>query len=415
MKYGLVIYKDTDNIGDDILSYAASRFLPHVDYIIDREQLDIFAPIEKEKVSVIMNGWFLYHKSHWPPSPYINPLFIGIHFSDKLSFGIIDSYLDGAGTDYLKTHGPIGCRDDATLHKMQIRNIQAYFSGCLTLTLNKFSDVKKNNKFILVDVPENVYQKVLSNIDENQVEVMTHDVDCSYNKQEWRTRSAQVELLLKKYQGAGMVITTRLHCALPCIALGTPVLLLINDNADTQARMGSFKKYVHNCTIKEFLNDEINWKEKFSNPDRYLEIRKQLIDICTDFVENTKIEGLDKLPDLNTFIQYWKKPTEWQRMLPTDTVLNISKSEWNELIESKRWLEGQLISKNNRIQELKASLDEIQQGKKWLEEHSKEQEKYIVELKKWLEELERGKKWLEKHSAQQEKYINELQKGDCDG
>ena len=50
MKYGLVIYKDTDNIGDDILSYAASRFLPQIDYIIDREQLDIFAPNKKEIV-----------------------------------------------------------------------------------------------------------------------------------------------------------------------------------------------------------------------------------------------------------------------------------------------------------------------------------------------------------------------------
>ena len=36
MKYGLVVYKDTDNIGDDILSYAAMRFLPRIDYIIDR-------------------------------------------------------------------------------------------------------------------------------------------------------------------------------------------------------------------------------------------------------------------------------------------------------------------------------------------------------------------------------------------
>ena len=111
MKYGLVVYKDTDNIGDDILSYAAMRFLPRIDYIIDREQLDVFSPEKKEMVSVIMNGWFLYHKSHWPPSPYINPLFIGIHFSGKKLFGIEDEYLDGYGKKYFKDHEPIGCRD----------------------------------------------------------------------------------------------------------------------------------------------------------------------------------------------------------------------------------------------------------------------------------------------------------------
>lgn len=37
MKYGLLYYKDTDNIGDDIQTYAASRFLQRVDYLIDRK------------------------------------------------------------------------------------------------------------------------------------------------------------------------------------------------------------------------------------------------------------------------------------------------------------------------------------------------------------------------------------------
>lgn len=64
MKFGLVVYKQTDNIGDDILSYAGSRFLPQIDYVIDREQLDVFVPDQQEQVSAIMNGWFLYQKSH---------------------------------------------------------------------------------------------------------------------------------------------------------------------------------------------------------------------------------------------------------------------------------------------------------------------------------------------------------------
>ena len=36
MKYGLLVFKETDNIGDDIQAYAAERFLPKVDYYIDR-------------------------------------------------------------------------------------------------------------------------------------------------------------------------------------------------------------------------------------------------------------------------------------------------------------------------------------------------------------------------------------------
>ena len=38
MKYGLIYYKNTHNLGDDILSYVGKKFLPKVDYYIDRER-----------------------------------------------------------------------------------------------------------------------------------------------------------------------------------------------------------------------------------------------------------------------------------------------------------------------------------------------------------------------------------------
>ena len=47
MNYGIMYYKSTDNIGDDIQTYTAVRFLPHIDYHIDREDLNCFVPKEK--------------------------------------------------------------------------------------------------------------------------------------------------------------------------------------------------------------------------------------------------------------------------------------------------------------------------------------------------------------------------------
>ena len=41
---------DVENIGDDIQSYAAIRFLPKIDYYIEREKLDLFLPSKKEQV-----------------------------------------------------------------------------------------------------------------------------------------------------------------------------------------------------------------------------------------------------------------------------------------------------------------------------------------------------------------------------
>lgn len=62
MKYGVIVYRNTRNIEDDIQSYAASKLLPQVDYYIEREQLDTFRPKEDEPVNAIMNGWFMYNK-----------------------------------------------------------------------------------------------------------------------------------------------------------------------------------------------------------------------------------------------------------------------------------------------------------------------------------------------------------------
>ena len=74
MKYGLATMKETENIGDDIQSYVAIRFLPKIDYYIEREKMDLFVPEKKEQVLTIMNGWFLHSKINFPISPYIYPI-----------------------------------------------------------------------------------------------------------------------------------------------------------------------------------------------------------------------------------------------------------------------------------------------------------------------------------------------------
>lgn len=95
MKYGVIVYRNTRNIGDDIQSYAASKLLPQVDYYIEREQLDTFRPKEDEPVNAIMNGWFMYNKLAWPVSPCINPLYISMHFWKNDALGIDSSFLKG--------------------------------------------------------------------------------------------------------------------------------------------------------------------------------------------------------------------------------------------------------------------------------------------------------------------------------
>lgn len=247
MKYGLVYYKYTDNLGDDILSYAAKQFLPNIDYYIDRESMDIFVPNEDEAVAVILNGWFLHIFQSFPPSPFIKPLFIGTHFRKDENLFHDYSYLESkTAKNFLKKYEPIGCRDRNTNEVLNKIGIQSYFSGCLTLTLKPFSDIENNHKIILTDVPKEIETYVKGLLPEKDIITQTHLIPDEKRGASWQSREQCLEEHLKLYQGADLVITTRLHCALPSIALGTKTILISKYDEDWKKRISDFAEY---CTM----------------------------------------------------------------------------------------------------------------------------------------------------------------------
>lgn len=383
MKYGLVIYKDTDNVGDDILSYAGCQYLPRVDYIIDRENLDTFAPKEKEYVATILNGWFLYNKFNWTPSEYLLPLFVGIHFSPVDYWGTQEEYLDQYGAEYLKTHEPIGCRDMATLRRMEDRGIEAYFSGCLTLTLEKFPDIQKENKIILVDIRREVCDYIIENTDID-VEIITHEQ--KDRGKAWEKRKKDVEDLLKKYQSAALVITTRLHCALPCLALGTKVLVIKREDHDFKERMSTFEQYFHHCLYEDIVQGKVDLSKIPENKEDFKILATELRERCECFINSCDKTNMPKLPEISEFVQFWNKKVEWQRtLLKRQTELHLEK-----ILDEKKWLAEQ-------YEQLVIELN-------WTREHSEELEKYVQELLK-------GKEYLEERVQKQEGYVQELLKG----
>lgn len=254
MKYGLIYYKNTENLGDDILSYAGKRFLPHVDYYIDRENMDVFLPEEKEYVAAILNGWYIHYSYTFPPSPYLIPFFTGAHFNkDMLIFGDY-SYLDRYAVDYLKKYEPIGCRDKRTAEVLNEKGIESYFSGCLTLTLQKFADAVPNHAVIATDVSEKIVNYIKELLVDKNIISWTHRFTKSEQGWDsWEKREERLERYLKAYQGADFVVTTRLHCALPCIALGTPVILIVNRNEDFYDRIVCFSELCACFSEEEFL------------------------------------------------------------------------------------------------------------------------------------------------------------------
>ena len=255
--------------------------------------------------------------------------------------------LNNESIAYFKRHEPIGCRDEVTAEKLQERGVNAYFSSCLTTTLGyKYRSDKKSDKIYVVDavhyIPEsqrrlqkykfliqyllhfrginkflksirenNNYAVDLSNRNYNRfcrivrsymivkqllkpedmkhVEVLTqfHYAEEVPTNEE---RFKRAEELLKKYSEARLVITSRIHTALPCTGLETPVIFLQNMD-DSEESICRFKGLIELLNVVQFKKNAII-QSPYGMPIKVDEVKTlktyrlyadKLIDKCTNF------------------------------------------------------------------------------------------------------------------------------------
>lgn len=275
--FGILVYDEGErwfNIGDYIQSLAAKQFLPKVDSYINRERLGEY---KGKNAKIILNGWFTHHPETWVPSKALNPLFISLHVNSSAA----DRMLNEEGVSYLKQHEPIGCRDHYTVRLLESKGVKAYFTGCLTLTLDSYAKKNKSNdgKIYIVDPLYGFPNKdrIFVNMKSIIKGILTTDIlkmnsanefmqkifsqslldKAEYIEQELPankyTEDQKFELaedLLKKYSTAKLVITSRIHCALPCLALGTPVIYLNGFESEFDAcRMEGLSELFHTVNV----------------------------------------------------------------------------------------------------------------------------------------------------------------------
>ena len=346
MKYGLLYYKDTDNIGDDIQTYAQERFLPKVDYLIDRENLELFIPNKKERVKLIMNAWYIHDFFNFDISPYIEPLYISM-FLKKIPYegGVT------VGTDYLnanllesfKKYGPVGTRDNHTKKILDKLGVPNYFSGCMTLTINKFPNVKKEDYIVVVGLTDEEINYIKKKTKRKVIKFVQDVKRGSFSNESWDERKKRVEDTLKLYQGAHLVITTKLHCSLPCLALGTPVLLLYDTSfAENKDRIGTFLPYLNHLKREEFINSKIDFEHPKKNSSKYIELRNNLEEMCSRFVLQAN-KSITDLPDIDDYKRYLIKSRN-MRELPVKLLIELQRIYEDECVKSSKM--------HDRIEEL---------------------------------------------------------------
>lgn len=304
MKFGVIMHKTTRNIGDDIQTFAAMQHLPHTDHFLDREYLDEFTTDDGKPVAVVMSAWYMWRKWNWPPSDYIIPLLTGMHFSDhqaaqQAGSPVKTEFLSGCGRDYMNAWGPVGCRDDFTLRTFKEAGIDSFFSGCITLTLPKMEKLEPARRYICAcDLPKDVLEK-LREIIGGKCEIIetTHYMDYRESEATWEERQAEVVRLLTLYQNAICVVTRRLHCALPCLAMEVPVFVTNGHKRPVSGRFDPYYDWLPHCTYKEFVKGKFDYD--FLNPPpnsrEYLPAREAMIKAIEEFA--ARYENEDGTPE----------------------------------------------------------------------------------------------------------------------
>ena len=234
--YGLMIYDNyytgvihKPNIGDYIQSLAALQFLPKncKPYFIDRDIVQFY---HGPKVKLIMNSWQVIHEGNKYISDDIIPIFVSYHLNSN--FELPQVYIDA-----LKKYSPIGCRDTKTRNQFIKYGIDSYFSSCLTTTLDMeyaVNDSKRNNDIIFIDYNYGDYPQAdkflrslkAYNLSESNIKHTRHKFNNDLSHIE---RFKMAKQLLNRYARAKLIVSTRIHGALPSLALRTPVIFIKNE------------------------------------------------------------------------------------------------------------------------------------------------------------------------------------------
>lgn len=317
MNYGLLTYSQRPmrtsqeitylNIGDPIQTFAmkyiysklgiADNTLIHISRYHTREYKGEKVLLPFNCFNRIFNQLGLPYQT-LPASQDIIPFFWSFHLHSRV--------LGNEIINHLKMYQPIGCRDEETMINMKNHGISCYLSGCATALLPIRLSKPKKQKVFFIDIPNSLKPFIPEEFKKN-AEYLTHYIefkrlsDCPFMTSEEYNVFYQIGVMrLERYKReASLVVTSRLHAAAPCIAMGIPVIL-VSENFD--GRFSWIDKYLPLYTPDQF--DKINWYPKYID---YEETKEWMIKILEKQLKNQEIQQKD-IDDWNTY--YLARPRQ---------------------------------------------------------------------------------------------------------
>lgn len=244
----------------------------------------------------------------------------------------------------LRRFQPIGCRDERTMRKLiEDYGIDAYLQGCLVATFpERKQNLSSQKKVFFVDPNAGIKDYIPKELLENY-EFFSHDFYVTSEDELCKGGIYEFgEKAIEKYSNeARLIITSKYHAAIIALALGIPVILIMENN---YYKYSWISKFIPVYEPKDF--DKINWNPpivKIPQEEKELMIKiamdrikatySKYKDICTlsEIRENIETEEFEDIFYGSYAIEYikknWSKDIEIQYVFwgATDTSRRLNK------------------------------------------------------------------------------------------
>lgn len=172
------------------------------------------------------------------------------------------------------------------------------------LNVKKYENIQPDDCMILTDVSDEIAAYITKQFPERHFIRKTHKLSHQEIGARWKEREARVEKYLKCYQAASLVVTTRLHCALPSIALGTPVILIGKFDMDYYDRIKDYAQFCNCYSESDILGGKAD--HIFNCPVENTSIKllsDKMTESCRNFINSLPNKNYDTkaLPELSQY------------------------------------------------------------------------------------------------------------------
>ncbi|MGH3949715.1 MAG: hypothetical protein ACRDSE_11405 [Pseudonocardiaceae bacterium] len=171
-------------------------------------------------------GWYMHPlfglRHDFPLHPSLRPILVSFHCNKR-------EMLTEGTIDYLRSYGPVGCRDWTTVDLLLSIGVPAFFSGCLTTTVDTLFPgqvTPAEPATATISIPEGAQPPGSTTIRQSYPAV---------KRRSFVRNMRDAVALLDSYRSTYTeIITSRLHCYLPARSLGLNVDFRPKNRADVR-------------------------------------------------------------------------------------------------------------------------------------------------------------------------------------